>query len=321
MTRRRLVQSVAGVAASYALRVQAGSSSTIGLGLGNYGLKTYPTTEAIRFIASVGYDSVELTMMDGYTTEASRVPPQERRNLRTLLGELGLALPSLLEQIPILGSAADHQTHLERIKRDAQFGHDVNAGVGGVRPCVQTHLGGRSADWEKQKALVVDRLGNWASTGREMEIVVAFKGHNLNLNDTAEKTLWLIQQVNSPWLRVLYDYSHYQAVDESLTRTMELLLPHTAMISIKDCRKYQDKPGFERLLPGDGTIDYTDYYSRLVKFGYAGHTVVEISGQISSSPGYDAAASARRCYSNVALKMAAAGVRRPQSTNRARKSV
>ncbi len=289
----------------------AETGGTIGLGLGNYGLRKFPTVEAIRFIGSVGYDSVELTMMDGYTTEARSVSPAQRRDIRTALRDLGLALPSLLEQIMVIGDAKEHLEHLERLRRDIQFGHEVDPAVGNTHPCVQTHLGGKSAEWEQTKHLMVDRLGEWAEVGRKMSMVIAFKGHNLNLNDTAEKSLWLVQQVSSPWIRILYDYSHYQAVGEDLDKTMDLLLPYTAMISIKDGKNYTDKPGFERLLPGDGTIDYLRYYHHLMKAGYRGHTVVEISGQISARPGYDPIATAKHCYSNVAPIMAKAGVVRP----------
>ena len=217
-------------AALPALLPAAEKHRTIGLGLGNYGLKAFSTSEAIRLIAEIGYDAVELTMMPGWTTEPSKVSADQRRDIRKEIRDLGLALPSLLEQIPILGSESDHSDHLERIRRDAQFGHDVNAGVGGARPCVQTHIGGVYTDWDAQKNLVAGRLADWAKIGGQMQTVVAIKGHNLNLNDTAEKTLWLMKQVNSPWLRVLYDYSHYQAVGEDLDETLNLLLPYTAIL-------------------------------------------------------------------------------------------
>jgi inosose dehydratase len=297
--------------ASLPLFANATGGGTIGLGLGNYGLRKYSNVDAIRFIGSVGYDSVELTMMDGYSSTAPSVPPGERRQIRAVLQDLGLALPSLLEQIMIIGDRKDHAEHLDRLKRDIEFGHEVDPGVGGTHPCVQTHLGGKTADWEATKNLMRDRLGDWAQVGKSMNMVIAFKGHNLNLNDTAEKTLWLVQQVNSPWIRVLYDYSHYQAVGEDLDRTMDMLLPYTAMISIKDGKNYTDKPGFERLLPGDGTVDYLKYYRHLWKAGYRGHTVVEISGQISARPDYDPVIAANRSYKNVAPIMAKAGVQRP----------
>jgi sugar phosphate isomerase/epimerase len=310
--RREFLKGAAAMAAAGLLPSGiAAAGGTIGLGVGNYGLRKFSIIEGIRFIGSIGYDCAELTMMDGYPTEARSVSPAQRREIRTTLQDLGLALPSLLEQIMIIGDAKDHAEHLDRLRRDIQFGHDVDPGVANTHPCVQTHLGGKTADWEATKNLMVDRLGDWSKAASSMNMVIAFKGHNLNLNDTSEKTAWLVRKVNSPWIRVLYDYSHYQAVGEDLDRTMDLLLPYTAMISIKDGKNYTDKPGFERLLPGDGTVDYMRYYHHLLKAGYRGYTVIEISGQIHARPDYDPVVTAKRCYTNVAPVMAKAGVHRP----------
>lgn len=287
-----------------------GTKSTIALGQGNYGMAMYPVAKALQLVADVGYDSIELTAMPGWPTEPIKVSPSQRREIRKQVGDLGLAMPSLLDTIPVLGP--DHHGNLERIRRDAQFGHDVNAGVGGVTPCIQTTLGSKSKDWDAKKGLAAERLADWAKVGKEMNLVVSFKGENLNLNDSSQRTLWLVQQVNSPWLRVLYDYSHYQAGGETLADSLNRLFPYTVMISIKDGKNYTDKPGFERLLPGDGSIDYVDYYHRLLQLGYRGSTVVEISHQISSRPGYDPVYAIKHSYANIAPIMAKAGVPRPK---------
>jgi sugar phosphate isomerase/epimerase len=288
-------------------------SHTIAFGNGNYGLKMYAPNKAIQFISDTGYDSLEFCLMSGWPTEPTIVSPSQRRDLRKQIGDLGLRVPSLLETLPCVKSdPAVHKANLEKIRRSAQFGHDVNAGVGGVVPCLQTTLGGKSEDWDPLKHLVVEHLHDWAEAGREMHTVVAFKGENLNINDTAERTLWLVQQVNSPWLRVLYDYSHYQASGEQLDKTLDLLLPYTVMVSIKDGKNYPDKPGFERLLPGDGHIDYVEYFRHLVKFGYNGSVVVEISAQLSRADNYDPAYAVKHSYDNIAPIMAKVGVSRPR---------
>ena len=104
-SRREFLIGVAGIgaAALSPCGFAAAVGGTIGLGLGNYGLRKLPTVEAIQLIGSIGYDSVELTMMDGYSTEARSVSPAQRREIRTALQDRGLALPSLLEQIMVIG--------------------------------------------------------------------------------------------------------------------------------------------------------------------------------------------------------------------------
>ena len=306
--RRHFVQQLAAAAGSSGVACAA-KTPAIGLGLGNYGLKGLTTAEALELIAGIGYDSVEFTLMPGYITEAINVPPAQRREIRLMVSGLGLAVPSLLEGIFFAGDGKQHKTNLERIRRDAQFGHDVSPG--GPAPVVQTHLGDKDKDWDGLKNQIVGQLHDWGEVGREMKTVVAIKGHNLNLMDTAERRRWVMQKMTAPWLKLLCDYSHYEASGEYLGKTMDLLLPYTAIISIKDGKPNANGLGFERLLPGDGKVDYVDYYRRLIKFGYNGQTVVEISGQIHSRPGYDPVVTAKRCYRNVAPAMEKAGVHRP----------
>jgi sugar phosphate isomerase/epimerase len=288
----------------------AGGHDSAGAGgLGNYGFKSFRTTEAIQLISEIGYDSVEFTMMPGWPTEPVKVSAAERREIRRQVAGLGLAVPSLLDGITLIGTAVQHQDNLERIRRNAQFGHDVNPG--GKPPVVQTHLAGKDEDWEKLKPQVVERLLDWAEVGRKMQTVVCIKGHNLNLMDTAARARWVMEQVKSPWLRIIYDYSHFQASGDQLGDSLNLLLPYTEVISLKDGRPKASGRGYERLLPGEGTIDYADYYRHLLKAGFSGHTVVEVSSQIHSRPGYEAIPTARRCYAYLAPVMAKTGVQRP----------
>lgn len=304
---RRTALSMLPAAAGFAAPA---SAPVIGFGLGAYGLAKLPIGEAISLVARTGYDSIELALMPGYPTDPANTGAQARREIRDRIRASGLALPSLLEQVFVTGDDAAHRASLERLKRGAQFGHDVKPGHDA--PMVQTHLGGKAADWDRERNRIVDRLGDWVEVGRATETTICIKGHNLNLMDTSERTAWVMRQfTGKQWLNLLYDYSHFQAAGENLATSLSLLLPFTALISIKDGRPAADGKGFERLLPGDGTVDYLDYYRRLVRARWSGHTVVEISGQIHSRPGYDPIATARHCYANIAPVMAKAGALRP----------
>jgi sugar phosphate isomerase/epimerase len=308
--RRDFLRQIAWTAAAFPA-LAARSTGTIGLAMGNHGFKAFSAEEAIKIIAGIGYDGVEFCMLPDYATEPAKASPETRRAIRSLLNDYQLALPTLFERIPILGDANEHRAHLERIRRDAQFGHDVNAGVGGVKPVIESHLSGDSKDWEAKKHLIVERLREWAEVAGGMQTVFAIKGHNLNLADSSDKILWLTQQVNSPWLRVEFDYSHYQAGGEALGAALDRLLPYTVVVTLQDTKLYTNKPGFERLLPGDGTVDYMDYYRRLLKFGYTGFTICWVGEAFLTKPNYDAIAAAKHCYANIAPVMEKAGVPRP----------
>lgn len=179
------------------------------------------------------------------------------------------------------------------------------------RPLIETVLGSRSQDWENVKGQMADRLGEWAAVGKSSEMVIAFKGHAGQAADTPERVLWLLDQVKSPWMKIGFDYSHFEIIGRSLPDTLQILLPHAALILAKEGSG--SAKDFTRVLPGDGHVDYVDYFRRLKAANYKGDVVVEVSAQIHNQPGYQPVETARHCYSNLAPAFARAGARRPST--------
>jgi sugar phosphate isomerase/epimerase len=64
------------------------------------------------------------------------------------------------------------------------------------------------------------------------------------------------------------------------------------------------------LLPGDGTVDYKQYFAILAARRYKGWMLVEISRQLQTKPGYDPVEAARRSYRNLAGLLEQAGLRK-----------
>lgn len=259
--RRRFLKGAASLAALSGLRLAAkGSVATpggrIGLGINNYAFKRLPIEEGIRAAARIGYDSFELCVLRGHPADPDGLGASARRDIRACLTDNGMPVPQIFERIPILGDDAAHRSHLERIRRDAQFARDVSPAMGGTRADLGSHLGGNPKHWEPSRDLIIERLRDWAEVGRSMETVIAIKGHNLTVMDTSEKTEWVVRQVDSPWLRVVFDYSHFQFAGETLDAALGRLFPYTVMVSLQDGRHDPDKRAMHPLLPGDGTADY-----------------------------------------------------------------
>jgi hypothetical protein len=51
---------------------------------------------------------------------------QDRRKICAALTDQGITLISVLQQISVLGDTVVHRANLEKLRRDAQFGHDMN---------------------------------------------------------------------------------------------------------------------------------------------------------------------------------------------------
>ncbi|QEL14425.1 sugar phosphate isomerase/epimerase family protein [Limnoglobus roseus] len=271
------------------------TTKTILLGFSLYGMKSLPLADAIRACAAIGYDGVELALMPGYPSEPKQLSADARKELRKQLQDAKLGLHGLMENLAEPAADAVHRANLDRLKAAAELGHALSPGA---PPVIETILGGKPADWEKVKDKLVERLQAWAAVAKDAKTVIAIKPHVGNALHTVEGTLWLLKQIDSPWLRLGFDFSHLKLEGVTLADAITSLVPHAAFIHLKDAKGTPAK--FEFLLPGEGGIDYGDYARRLTAAKYAGPVVVEVSGQISNKPGYDPVAAAKASYANLA---------------------
>lgn len=307
-TRRRWLQALAfTAAASLIRRLPAGDerAATIGLGFSLYGMKALKTADALRTCSTIGYDGVELALLPGYPTEPKLLSADDRRDLRKQLADQNLALMALMENLSEPADDKQHSAQLDRLKAAAELGHALSPKS---PPIIETILGGKPAQWDQVKEKMAERMRAWADTGAASRTIIAVKPHVSNAMHTPEAALWLLKQVNSPWLKLAYDQSHFRLRGLTLADTVKALVPSTVFIHVKDAKGRAEK--FEFLLPGEGETDYVEYLKLVMAAGYRGPVVVEVSGQIFNKAGYDPVAAAKRCYAHLAPAFEKAGVRR-----------
>ena len=124
------------------------------------------------------------------------------------------------------------------------------------------------------------------------------------------EAVWLIRQLNNtPWIRMVYDYSHYAFREMSLAATVETSLHYTAHVAIKDTL-WTDK-GFRFVLPGESnSFDYADLFKRFYAGGYRADICCEVSGMVWNQANYDPIVAAKTCYANISPQFERAGVPR-----------
>lgn len=266
----------------------------IQLGFSLYGMKSLPLTEACAACAKIGYDSVELALNPSFPAEPKLLTPAARRELAQRLKDLNLGLAGMMDNLGLLADAATHRGHLDRIKAAAELSRDL---APATPPLLETILGGKPAEWENVKTKMAEQLRAWAEVAAREKITIAIKPHVGSAAHLPAHALWLLEQVNSPWIKAAFDQSHYQLRGLKLADTLAALLPHTRFIHVKDATGEAAK--FEFKLPGAGGIDYTDYFARLRKANWRGPVVVEVSGMIFNKPGYDPIAAAKQCFASL----------------------
>ncbi|MDF1745327.1 MAG: sugar phosphate isomerase/epimerase [Gimesia sp.] len=308
LTRRQFLSTASAATISLAgiNSLQAGKSARphLTLGFSLYGMPHLKTEQALQAVAEIGYDSVELCLMDAWDATPLKLNAQRRNAVSKKLNDTGLKLTSLMEHCSLPGSKASQQKVLDRLKRAAELGHALKPMQ---PPLIETTAG--SGKWDQLKNEMRDNLGAWAKVAESTKTVIAVKPHRGGVVDRPEQGVWLVQQIDSPWIRLNYDYSHFTHRNISLEDSMRTMMPFTSLIQVKDTVQKGKKVHF--VLPGEsGDIDYVQFLKRAVQAGYQGDICCEVSSMVFKQKGYDPIAAAKTCYQNLAPAFKQAGISR-----------
>ena len=128
----------------------------------------------------------------------------------------------------------------------------------------------------------------------ELKFTLALKADSMKAVNLPERVAWQVNQVKS---KLVYDYSHYAAFGLDMRQTMELVVPYTVFVHIKDTLGRSPTQRF--VLPGDGPVDFNAYKKNLIELGYRGPVVVEVSTHVFNQPGYDPVKAAEHVWEKV----------------------
>jgi sugar phosphate isomerase/epimerase len=271
-----------------------------------YGMRAVPLGRALRACAAIGYSGVELACMTGWPCDPDVLSADDRRQLRLQFDAVSLQLPCLMENLRLLVPAEQHRQNLERLKAVTQLAQDLRGN--GLPPVIETVLGGRPDEWDRVKDSMVEALRDWERVAAGSRVVIAIKAHVSNALHRPEEVMWLLRQVDSPWIKAAYDYSHFQRQGIPLRQSLGMMLPQTVFIHIKDNITNADGKT-EFALPGDGDTNYGDYLKQLTDAGYTGTVCVEVSSQVFNKPDFNPIVAAERCYMNLRTAFEQAGLR------------
>jgi inosose dehydratase len=281
------------------------------LGFGTYGMQGLSVERAVDVLAGIGYDSVELDAAPGWDTEPARLMPARRQELRKRLEDKGLKLTSFMVDVKPTADPQQHAAVLESLKQVVQLGNDL---APDAPPLIQTTLGG--GEWAKVRAMYVERLADWVKVGQAGRTVMAIKPHRGGAMSRPSEAIWIIEQLDgTPWLRMVYDYSHYIFRDLPLEETIRTAAPFTAHLAVKDTVQEGNSTTF-KLAGESGQIDYARLLKLFHAAGYRGDVSCEVSGMIWKKPGYDPLAAAQTCYKHMARAFEEAGIPRPRPVGR-----
>jgi len=246
------------------------------LGYGNYGMKDLDMFEALPRLREIGYEAIELCVSPGWPTAPDQLDASARKRLATLCQSLGY-LPPVLLGLPQSDAAEDGLRSACEVACDLDFGDG---------PAVVTTMpAGNHGDWETVKGAILEDLLAWAGIVQGYNVILAIEPHVGAPVDTPEKADWLMREAAHPHVKLNFDYSHFHVQGIDLQESVDLCMPHTAHIHIKDGRMVDGEVEF--LLPGAGSLDLEAFMRAIAATGTNIPITVEVSGMVWNAEGYD----------------------------------
>ncbi len=277
------------------------------LGYSTWGMPTVPIDTAISHIADLGFDGIELTIIQRFTTELSTLDVAERKRIATMLKQYNLALPAIAAHSNLMDVHAEsHEKNMWRLKGGVDLA--VELAQGDELPAVNTTTGGKPDQWDTKKDFLVERVGKLVDYATSRGVTIAMEPHIGAIIDTPAKVLELLEIINSPYLKVNFDISHFDIVGMSTEETVSALAAVSIHTHVKDQRGIA--PDFEFLIPGEGTFDYVGYLKLMQEHGYNGFITAEVSFMVQARKDYDPLAAATLTYQTLSKAFIDAGIER-----------
>ena len=277
------------------------------LGYTTWGMPELSIDVAVDHIAALGYDGIEIAVLPGWTTAIDTLDAAERKRILKLVNDKGLTISAVSGHASLLDSdPAVNARNLQRLKDAIDLA--VEWAQDGRVPYVNTLSGGRTADWDAQKELFAERLLPAAEYAEAKGVVLAMEPHVDGLVDMPDRTVTILNMVNSPALKVNFDISHFDIMGMSTEESVSILAPYSVHTHVKDQRgRY---PNYEFLTPGEGDFDYVEYLTVMQKYGYDGFINAEVSKMRQAKPGYDPLAGCTLSYNTLSKAFDDAGIAR-----------
>ncbi len=277
------------------------------LGYSTWGMPSVPVETAIRHIAQLGFDGIELTVIPRYTTELSTLDSDERKRIANLLRKHHLALPAIAAHSSLLETDFEaHTRNLRRLKGAIDLAVDL--GQQEIIPAINTTPGGKPHQWEALKQLLVERTAELVEYAQSRGATVAMEPHVGAIIDTPDKMIELLELVGSPNLKVNFDISHFDIVGMTIEETVSVLAPHSVHAHVKDQRGHF--PDFEFLIPGEGNFDFVAYLHAMQTHGYDGFITAEVSMMVQGRKDYNPFLASDFSYGVLSRAFAEAGIDR-----------
>jgi protein FrlC len=234
-------------------------------------LPCYPLDEAIRRIAAIGYDGVEIGCAAPHAWPAY-LSKERRAELRNLLEASGLQAVSLLPTPgggPGFNPASPLPEEREATVRYYNEVIDLASDLGAKKVLYiagwQIFGTSRQQAWDRTKNCL-DQIASHADK-KGITIVVEPTAAATNLIETADDAMELMRSVARDNVKVMFDTLHALYRNEIPADYVRAMRDDLVHIHVSDSN---------RVIPGEGRVDWIGLMQALNECGYDGYLTMEI---------------------------------------------
>ena len=234
-------------------------------------LPCYPLDEAIRRIAAIGYDGVEIGCAAPHAWPAY-LSKERRAELRNLLEASGLQAVSLLPTPgggPGFNPASPLPEEREATVRYYNEVIDLASDLGAKKVLYiagwQIFGSSRQQAWDRTKNCL-DLIASHADK-KGITIVVEPTAAATNLIETADDAMELMRSVARDNVKVMFDTFHALYRNE---------IPADYVRAMRDDLMHIHVSDSNRVIPGEGRVDWIGLMQALNECGYDGYLTMEI---------------------------------------------
>jgi sugar phosphate isomerase/epimerase len=293
------------------------------LGYNTWSMPALALEEAVTHLGRLGFDSVEVTVSEGWLTDVMKLAPGTAQAWKRITDGADVAITSLTANVPIIVESSAWDAARERLTRSFALASELQS-EGQRMPVSLTASGAdnsptlpASSDeaWRARRVMVVDRFGELAATAAGLGVRVALEPHFATVVCNKERALDVLGSVANNALGLNLDISHFAVQGLPIAEAVRALAPHAIACEVKDQRGVA--PDFQFLIPGEGDFDYVAFLKELKVAGYDGSVAVEISVFRQRVADYDPYDAAARSYVVVDKAFDEAGIVRAGRARRA----
>ncbi|MCZ7414542.1 MULTISPECIES: sugar phosphate isomerase/epimerase family protein [unclassified Streptomyces] len=224
--------------------------------------------EQLSALTTLGWSGIELRSVDG--TALADLDDAAFGRLTERLAAAGLGVTCVDSRIanwarPISGDFEEDLREL-RILAD----RCERLGTRNVRVMSYPNDGWSEERW---RDAVLDRMGKLTAHAEDAGLVLLHENCAGWAGSSAERMLGLLEAVDSPALKLLFDTGNGVAYDYEAYDLLPSIAPHVAHVHIKDAVGTRDDVRYT--LPGDGRCRVADAVRYLTESGYRGVWSIE----------------------------------------------